>query len=81
MSGSGALRAMLALVALGFAVHALPAAQPKPRAWGQRLLAEYQVPAETVARYASFAPTPKSAAQSRQLHLLVADKVAWTGPL
>jgi hypothetical protein len=81
MLGSGWLRTGLAIAALGFAVHALPAGPPRARAYGERLVAEYSVPAETVARYASFVPTPPSAAHSRRLHLQVADKVAWTGPL
>lgn len=62
------------------ALLALPApARDEPR-FGQHLLAEYDVPAETVARFARFKPNAPRPGESKLVNALLADTVEWVGP-
>jgi hypothetical protein len=70
------LVAVLALVAIA-ASHADEGAQ---QAFGQRLLAEYSLPATTVARYAGFKPNAPMRGESKVANALLADTVEWLGP-
>ncbi len=49
-------------------------------AFGQRRVAEYSVPAATVARYAGFKPNAPLPGESKIVNALLADTVEWVGP-
>lgn len=49
-------------------------------AFGQRLVAEYRVPAATVVRYAGFKPNTPLPGESKIVNSLLADTVEWVGP-
>jgi hypothetical protein len=74
------VRAVAVIAVLGGCVWALPASSRGQPAYGERLLAQYRLPADTVAQYASFSASPQLAGGSRRLQALLAEKVAWTGP-
>ena len=49
-------------------------------AHGQRLVAEYRVPAQTIADYARFKPSAPDAKESKLVNTLFAETVPWRGP-
>jgi hypothetical protein len=53
---------------------------PEDAAFGQRRIAEYRVPAATVARYARFKPNAPLPGESKIVNALLADTVEWVGP-
>jgi hypothetical protein len=53
---------------------------PEDAAYGQRRIAEYAVPAATVARYARFKPNAPLPGESKIVNALLADTVEWVGP-
>jgi len=57
--------------------HAVP---DSPAAYGQRLLAEYRVPAQTIADYARFKPSAPDAKESKLVNTLLAEALPWRGP-
>lgn len=78
--GIGAVRAALIVAAVLAFFYALPAASSSPRAHGRELVAQYQLPADAVARYAALAapaartvPASETAART--------DTSGWVGPL
>lgn len=62
------------------ALLALPVPARDEPHFGQRLLAEYSVPAETVARFARFKPNAPLPGESKLVNALLADTVEWVGP-
>ena len=78
--GIGAVRAALIVAAVLAFFHALPAASSAPRAHGRELVAQYQLPADAVARYAALAAT---AAGNAPIHEAApsAQHTGWAGPL
>lgn len=56
-----------------------PAQGREPRPHGQRLVAEYRLPPEAIARYASMAAGELRDAQARE-HSRFADRLPWVGP-
>ena len=80
MFASAWLRFGLLLGATGlFMAAATPAAGHEPRAYGERLLAQYRLPPETVARYAALAAGAALSAAPRG-DSLFADALPWVGP-
>jgi len=80
MFGSAWLRIGLALAAVAlFAAAAAPAAGREPRAHGQRLIAEYRLPPEAIARYAALAAGRAIEASERD-NSMFADHSPWVGP-
>lgn len=69
-------------LALGLAIG--PSAWPAPvrdePPFGLHLLAEYTVPADTVARYARFKPSAPMPGEPKLINALMADTVEWVGP-
>ncbi|MDH4061253.1 MAG: hypothetical protein OEU94_10620 [Aquincola sp.] len=61
------------------AVVAIPAASREPRAHGRERLAQYRLPAETIARYAALAAGSVSD-DSTRLNSMFADRSPWVGP-
>lgn len=80
MFSSAWLRAGLLLAAVAFfAVAATPAGGQEPRAHGQRLVAQYRLPDDAIARYAALAAgTALDAAPG--VNSLFADRAPWVGP-
>lgn len=77
--GIGAVRATL-IVAAGLAFfYAMPAASSPPRAYGRELVAQYQLPAEAVARYAALA-TAASRTETAGDRTAWTDNALWVGP-
>lgn len=73
------LSSLLAATALFAAATATPALGSEPRAYGQRLLAQYRLPPETIARYAATAAGSARPAVPRE-HSVFADRAPWVGP-
>jgi hypothetical protein len=71
--------ALLAAGALLAAAAATPALGNEPRAYGQRLVAQYRLPPETIARYADLAAGAALADRPRA-HSVFADRAPWIGP-
>jgi hypothetical protein len=78
--GIGAVRAALMAAAAVAFFYALPAASGQPRAYGRELVAQYQLPAEAVARYAAQATTPAPAEKASD-RTAWTDNAMWVGPL
>ena len=79
MFGSGWFRFGLLLAAVGlFAAAATPAIGREPRAHGKRLVAQYQLPPDTIERYAAMAAGKAGHAASRS-NTLFADRSPWVG--
>jgi hypothetical protein len=72
----GLAGAALALLA---AATAAPAQGREPRAHGQRLVAEYRLPPDAIARYAAMAAGALRDTESRE-HSRFADRLPWVGP-
>ena len=72
--GIGAVRAALIVAAALAFFHAMPAASKPPRAHGREMVAQYQLPADAVARYAL-----RDVASSEPADSFV--DTAWLGPL
>lgn len=80
MFSSAWLRAGLLLAAVAsFAVAATPARGQEPRAYGQRLVAQYRLPTEAIARYAALA-AGTSLVGAPDVKSLLADSEPWVGP-
>lgn len=80
MFSSAWLRAGLLLAAVAsFAVAATPARGQEPRAYGQRLVAQYRLPTEAIARYAAPA-AGTSLAGAPGVNSLFPDSEPWVGP-
>lgn len=80
MLGSAWLRMGVLLVAVGlFAAATTPAMGREPRAFGQRLVVQFQLPPQTIARYAAMAAGTAMDASSRE-NSLFADREPWVGP-
>jgi hypothetical protein len=77
--GIGAVRAALIVAAVLAFFYAMPAASGQPRAHGRELVAQYQLPAETVARYAALA-TGAARAETASDRTTWADNTMWVGP-
>jgi hypothetical protein len=77
--GIGAVRAALIVAAVVAFFYAMPAASGQPRAHGRELIAQYQLPAEAVARYAALA-TGASRAETASERATSADNAMWVGP-
>ncbi len=78
--GIAALRAALMVAAAVALFHAVPAASNAPRAHGRELLAQFDLPADAVARYtalAAAAPRHESASEFTPS----IDNAMWVGPL
>ncbi len=75
----GAVRAALIVVAVMAFFHAIPAASGSPRAYGRELVAQHQLPAEAVARYAALATGLQRADGSRE-RAVWPDESLWVGP-
>lgn len=74
------LRIGLALAALGLlAAAAAPAVGREPRAHGERLVAEYRLPPETIARYAALALGAAFDAGPERGDSRFADRLPWVG--
>jgi hypothetical protein len=71
--GIGAVRAALVVTAVLAFFYAVPAASRSPRAHGRELVAQYQLPAEAVARYATHDNTMRERDSSF-------DNGQWVGP-
>lgn len=78
--GIGAVRAALIVTAVLAFFYALPAAGSSPRAHGRDLVAQYQLPADAVARYAALASTASRSGPVREAAAW-ADNTTWVGPL
>jgi hypothetical protein len=78
--GIGVVRAALIVAAMWAFFHALPAAGGQPhadaRAYGRELVAQYQLPAEAVARYA----TATAEQDGTRRAVAAEDASAWVGP-
>ncbi len=72
----GLAAAALALLA---AATAVPAQGREPRTHGQRLIAEYRLPPDAIARYARMAAGALRDTESRE-HSRFADRLPWVGP-
>jgi hypothetical protein len=80
MFSSAWFRIGLLLAAVGlFATATTPAMGREPRAFGQRLVAQYQLPPDTIARYAAMAAGTVLDA-SRREQSMFADRLPWVGP-
>lgn len=80
MFSSAWLRFGLLLAAMAlFAVAATPVRGQEPRAYGQRLVAQYRLPADTIARYAAVAAGTALDALPRA-DSMFADGAPWVGP-
>lgn len=80
MFSSAWVRFGLLLVAAGFiAAATTPAISREPRAYGQRLVAQYQLPPESIARYAAMAAGAAPNASLRD-NTMFADRSPWVGP-
>jgi hypothetical protein len=77
--GIGAVRAALMVAAVLAFFYAMPAASGQPRAYGRDLVAQYQLPAEAVARYAALA-TAASRAEALPERTAWPDHGLWVGP-
>ena len=79
MFGSGWFRFGLLLAAVGlFAAAATPAIGREPRAHGKRLIAQYQLPPDTIERYAAMAAGKAGHAAPRD-NTMFADRSPWVG--
>lgn len=68
------------LIAVGLLTAAIqPATSPEPQAYGQRLVAQYRLPPETIARYAAMAAGTAFDASPRE-NSMFADRSPWVGP-
>lgn len=77
--GVGAVRAALIVAAVLAFFHAMPAASGQPRAHGRELVAQYQLPADAVARYAALTRSAARAETASQ-RATAADDAMWVGP-
>jgi hypothetical protein len=77
--GIGAVRAALIVAAVLAFFHAMPAASGQPRAHGRELVAQYQLPADAVARYAALAIDIARADAASQ-RATRTDDTTWVGP-
>jgi hypothetical protein len=77
--GIAALRAALMVAAASAFFHAVPAASNERQGHGRELVAQFQLPADAVARYAALAATSNDAAISERTALI--DGAVWVGPL
>lgn len=77
--GIGALRAALMVMAVLASCWALPASSREPQRHGDRLLAQYHLPAEAIARYAAMA-AGSAGNEERRASSLFADALPWIGP-
>ena len=78
--GIGAVRAALIVAAMLAFFYALPAASGSPGAHGRELVAQYQLPADAVARYAALA-TPAALNGTVRDAAAWTDTSGWVGPL
>jgi hypothetical protein len=62
------------------AAMALPAASRQPRAYGRHLVAQYQLPAQAVARYAAMAAGTAGTLSASRGSSMFADRSPWLGP-
>ncbi len=76
----GAVRAGLIVAAVMAFFHAVPAADTTPRAYGRELVAQHQLPADAVARYATRAAAAVHGDTSAERTVPV-DPAPWVGPL
>lgn len=80
MSTSAWLRFGLLLAAMGLFVAATTPAQGRePRAFGKRLVAQYQLPPDAIARYAAMAAGTAQKVVRRE-ESMFADQLPWIGP-
>lgn len=70
---------LLLLAAAAFALAPVVRAADPPRA-GKTLLAQHDVPAELIARMASFKPSAPARGESALTQAQIADAIEWTGP-
>lgn len=69
------------LAAAGWlAAMAMPAASRPPHAYGKDLVAQYRLPAHTIARYAALAAGTAAAAGPSRGDSMFADQAPWVGP-
>ena len=81
MLSSAWFRFGMLLAAAGlFTVTTMPAMSREPRAYGQRLVAQYRLPPHVIARYAALAAGTAIDAPTRE-HSRLADRSPWVGPL
>ncbi len=80
MLSSAWFRFGLLLAAVGlFMAATTPALGRDPRAYGQRLVAQYQLPPDTIARYTALAAGTAVNASPRE-NSMFADRSPWVGP-
>ncbi len=80
MLSSAWFRFGLLLAAVGlFTAATTPAMGREPRAYGQRLVAQYRLPPDTIARYAAMA-AGTSLNESPRQNSIFADRSPWVGP-
>ncbi len=80
MFGSAWMRYGLLLAAVGlFAAAATPAAEREARAHGERLVAQYRLPPDSIARYAALA-AGQALDTVRNEQSMFADRSPWIGP-
>jgi hypothetical protein len=75
--GIGAVRAALIVAAVLAFFHAVPAASRSPKSHGRELVAQYQLPADAVARFAALAPQPLTTREQSDSRV---DSALWVGP-
>ena len=81
MLGSAWFRFGLLLAATGLLTLAItPAIGREPRAYGHQLVAQYQLPPDTIARYAAMAAGTALDASPRE-NSMFADRSPWVGPM
>lgn len=78
--GIGAVRAALMVAAVVAFFYAVPAASSQPPVHGRELVAQFQLPSETVARYAALAAAA-SRGEAPKERTAAPDNAMWVGPL
>lgn len=75
------IAAVLACAAsLLFFSWAAPAQTSEERAYGSKIVAEYDLPAEQIAKFAAFQPSTPDKHESAVVNTLLADTEDWSGP-
>lgn len=75
-----AARHAFVYLACVFLSGALQVAHAEEKKYGKTLVAEYEVPEETIEKYAAFSPSEAQKGESAISNVLLADSVDWTAP-
>jgi hypothetical protein len=78
--GIGAVRAALMAAAVVAFFYAVPAAGNQPRAYGRELVAQYQLPADAIARYTAVAAAAAHSETMPRERAARSDDAFWIGP-